>query len=229
MRRLAVAIPGNADPATSLRAEMTTTAPDLETASAEEVIAYAVQRFHPRLKLACSFQKEESVLVHMLTQVEPDARVFMIDTGVLFEETLSTWKRFEDRFGAIVEVVEARSPDEPWTAARCCGEAKVAALERALAGVDAWITGVRREQAPTRGAAAKLERDERRGIWKFNPLADWTEKDVWRYIHKHELPYHPLHDQGYSSIGCVPCTLPGSGREGRWAGQDKTECGIHLA
>ncbi|HEV3391309.1 MAG TPA: phosphoadenosine phosphosulfate reductase family protein, partial [Solirubrobacteraceae bacterium] len=89
--------------------------PDLETISAEEVLAYAVERFHPRLKMACSFQKEESVLLHMLTSIEPDARVFMIDTGVLFEETLQTWKRFEDRFGVGIEVIDARSPDEPWS------------------------------------------------------------------------------------------------------------------
>jgi phosphoadenosine phosphosulfate reductase len=202
--------------------------PDLEQASAEEVIRYAVERFHPRLTMACSFQKEESVLVHMLTETEPNARVFTIDTGVLFAETLSTWRAFEDRFGLTVEVVDARSPDEPWTAQRCCGAAKVDALERALAdGVDAWITGIRREQAPTRAVAPKLEQDTKRGIWKVNPIADWTEKDVWRYIFKHDLPYNPLHDQGYASIGCAPCTLPGSGRDGRWAGQDKTECGIH--
>ena len=110
---------------------------------------------------------------------------------------------------------------------RCCGEAKVDALERALDDVDAWVTGIRREQAPTRAGASKLEHDERRGIWKVNPLADWSEKDLWRYIFEHELPYHPLHDQGYASIGCAPCTRPGVGREGRWAGLDKTECGIH--
>jgi len=179
--------------------------------------------------MACSFQKEESVLVHMLTETEPAANVFMIDTGVLFPETLETWKRFEDRFGVHVEVVEARSPDDPWTAENCCGAAKVDALERALTGVEAWITGIRREQAPTRAASAKLERDERRGIWKVNPIADWSEKDLWTYIFKHDLPYHPLHDQGYSSIGCAPCTQPGEGRAGRWSGQDKTECGIHLA
>jgi phosphoadenosine phosphosulfate reductase len=208
---------------------MATTTPHLdEQASAEEILAYAVERFHPRLTMACSFQKEESILVHMLTRIQPDARVFTIDTGVLFPETLATWKRFEDEFGLTVEVLDARSPDQPWTAERCCGEAKVEALERALTGVDAWITGIRREQATTRTAAAKLERDERRGIWKLNPLADWTEKDVWSYIFKHDLPYHPLHDQGYSSIGCAPCTLPGQGREGRWTGQDKTECGIHV-
>jgi phosphoadenosine phosphosulfate reductase len=115
----------------------------------------------------------------------------------------------------------------PWTAERCCGERKVAALEQALGGLDAWITGLRREQSPTRADAQKVERDEKRGMWKFNPLADWTDKDVWRYVFEHDLPYNPLHDQGYDSIGCAPCTLPGSGREGRWAGTDKLECGIH--
>jgi phosphoadenosine phosphosulfate reductase len=207
---------------------MATTSPDLvEQATAEEVLAYAVERFHPRLTMACSFQKEESVLVHMLTQIQPEVRVFTIDTGVLFPETLETWKRFEDRFGLSVEVFDASSPDQPWTAERCCGAAKVDALESALSGVDAWITGIRRQQAGTRSAAPKLERDQKRGIWKVNPLADWSEKDVWSYIFKHDLPYHPLHDQGYASIGCAPCTSPGEGREGRWAGQDKTECGIH--
>ena len=201
---------------------MAVTSPDvLETASPEEVITYAVERFHPRLTMACSFQKEESVLVHMLLAACPDARVFTIDTGVLFGETLQTWKRFEDRFGLRVEVIDASSPDQPWTLERCCSEAKVDALERALEGVDAWITGIRREQASTRADAAK------RGIWKVNPLADWSEKDVWRYISAHDLPYNPLHDRGYGSIGCVPCTRPGSGREGRWAGLNKTECGIH--
>ncbi len=207
---------------------VTATSPELETATAEEVLAYAVEQFHPRLTMACSFQKEESVLVHMLMQIEPAARVFTIDTGVLFAETLETWKRFEDAFGVKVEVLDARSPDEPWTAARCCSAAKVDALERALSDVDAWITGIRREQAPTRAASPKLERDEKRGIWKVNPLVDWTEKDLWTYIFKHDLPYHPLHDRGYASIGCAPCTQPGEGREGRWAGQEKTECGIHV-
>ncbi len=198
-----------------------------DSASAEEVLAYAVERFHPRLAMACSFQKEESVLVHMLTGICPEARIFTIDTGVLFPETLRTWKEFEDRFGVHVEVFDATSPGAAWTAERCCGEAKVDALERALDGVEAWVTGIRREQASTRADAVKLERDERRGIWKVNPLADWTEKDLWRYVYKHDLPYNALHDQGYASIGCAPCTQPGSGRQGRWAGTDKIECGIH--
>jgi phosphoadenosine phosphosulfate reductase len=207
---------------------MATTTPDLlEQATPQEVLEYAVERFHPRLTMACSFQKEESVLVHMLSEIQPDVRVFTIDTGVLFPETLETWKRFEDRFGLKVEVLDASSPTDPWTLQNCCSAAKVEALERALSDVDAWITGIRREQADTRSAIGRLERDERRGIWKVNPLSDWTEKQVWQYIFKHDLPYHPLHDQGYASIGCQPCTLPGQGREGRWAGQDKTECGIH--
>lgn len=208
---------------------MSLTAPDLETASAEEVLAYAVERFHPRLKMACSFQKEESVLLHMLTSIEPDARVFMIDTGVLFAETHQTHRAFEEAFGAEIEVIEALRPgDQPWTVECCCAAAKVDALERALEDSDAWITGIRREQAPTRAAAAKLEYDTGREIWKVNPLADWGERDLWRYISKHELPYHPLHDRGYGSVGCEPCTQPGEGREGRWAGLDKTECGIHV-
>src|SRR5437763_11948476 len=123
---------------------MSVAIPDLETVSAQEVLAYAVERFHPRLKMACSFQKEESVLLHMLTEIEPEPRLFMIDTGVLFPETLETWKRFEDRFGVNIEVINARSPDEPWTMTRCCGAAKVDALERALDDVGAWVTARRR-------------------------------------------------------------------------------------
>jgi phosphoadenosine phosphosulfate reductase len=190
-----------------------------------EVLAEAVERHHPRLVMLCSFQKEESVLVDELVRIAPDARIVTIDTGMLFPETLSTWRAFEERFGIDVEVEDATGP---WGAGACCGDAKVAALERALAGADAWITGIRREQGPTRAAAEPVEFDERRGIWKYNPLVEWSEKDLWRRISERDLPYHPLHDQGYASIGCAPCTAPGSGREGRWAGLSKTECGIHV-
>jgi phosphoadenosine phosphosulfate reductase len=193
--------------------------------TAQEVLAQAVERHHPRLAMACSFQKEESVLIDMLMEIEPQARVFTIDTGVLFPETYDVWRKVEERYGLKVEVQDAAGP---WSAENCCGEAKVAGLNRALEGAEAWITGVRREQSPTRADAEQVERDEVRGIWKFNPLVDWSEKDVWTYLHERELPYHPLHDQGYASIGCAPCTLPGSGREGRWAGSDKIECGIHV-
>ena len=201
----------------------------LQGATAEQVLAYAVEHYHPRLTLACSFQKEESVLFHMLSELEPSAHAFTIDTGVLFGETLATWKRFEDRFPLQIDVIDAHSPGAPWTLENCCSAAKVAGLETALSDVDAWITGIRRDQASTRAETAKFELDERRRIVKLNPLADWTEKDVWTYIFKHDLPYNPLHDQGYDSIGCASCTLPGNGRDGRWAGLDKTECGIHLA
>jgi phosphoadenosine phosphosulfate reductase len=199
----------------------------LEALSAQQVLAQAVELHHPRLVMACSFQKEESVLIDMLMAIEPSARVFTIDTGALFPETYEVWRRIEDRYGLRVEVMDAANTNGGWSAERCCGDQKVAALERALAGVEAWITGIRREQSPTRAHAPKLDWDSGRGVWKFNPLADWSEADVWRYLRERELPYHPLHDRGYSSIGCAPCTLPGNGRDGRWSGQDKTECGLH--
>jgi phosphoadenosine phosphosulfate reductase len=194
--------------------------------TAQEVLAQAVERHHPRLVMACSFQKEESVLIDMLMEIEPEARVFTIDTGVLFPETYDVWRKVEERYGLSVEVQDASGP---WSGDNCCGDAKVNGLNRALAGAEAWITGIRREQSPTRANSEHVERDEARGIWKFNPLVDWTEKDVWTYLNDRELPYNPLHDQGYASIGCAPCTLPGSGREGRWAGSEKTECGLHVA
>jgi phosphoadenosine phosphosulfate reductase len=193
--------------------------------SITEVLTRAVERHHPRLVLLCSFQKEESVLVDELVRIAPDARIVTIDTGVLFPETLATWRAFEQRFGIDVEVEDATGA---WSASHCCGPAKVAALERALGGADAWITGIRREQSPTRADAQPVEFDDTRGIWKYNPLVDWTEKDLWRRIAERELPYHPLHDRGYASIGCAPCTAPGDGREGRWAGSEKTECGLHV-
>jgi phosphoadenosine phosphosulfate reductase len=212
---------------------MTTVGPSdvaaAEASSAEELVAYVLERFHPRVALACSFQKEESVLLDILLRQEPAARIFTIDTGVLFDETVDTWRRVEERYGVAIEVYSARrSGSGVWTSEDCCGERKVAALNDALGGLAAWITGVRREQSPTRTDTPKLAWDTRRGVWKASPLADWTAEDVWAYIGAHDLPYNPLHDRGYDSIGCAPCTLPGSGREGRWAGSDKTECGLHV-
>ena len=198
---------------------------DLE---ARATLELAVERHHPSLVMACSFQKEESVLIDLLMQIEPRARVFTIDTGVLFAETYATWREVEDRYGLAIEVMDAGPPNgTPWNASSCCGDRKVEALRAALVGNDAWITGIRREQSPTRADAGSVEWDEPRGVWKYNPLVSWTTDDVWAYVHEHDLPYNPLHDSGYSSIGCAPCTLPGNGREGRWAGQDKTECGLH--
>jgi phosphoadenosine phosphosulfate reductase len=193
-----------------------------------------------RAVLLCSFQKEESVLLDELlaldyveTSPAQAVRIVTIDTGVLFEETLHTWRVFEQRFGVKIEVQDASNPEGaaggPWSGPEhCCSVAKVAALENALHGAEGWITGIRREQGPTRAGTELIERDEKRGLWKYNPLAHWTDKDLWRRIHERDLPYNPLHDQGYESIGCAPCTQPGAGREGRWAGTEKTECGLHV-
>jgi phosphoadenosine phosphosulfate reductase len=211
--------------------------PDLEPLDAAGVLEYVVDRFHPRLAVACSFQKESVVVLDLLLRIAPDARVFTLDTHVLFPETYDTWQRLEGRYGIEFEVHQgpslgrqaalygdrlwARDPD------KCCDLRKVQPLVRALSDVDAWVSGVRRDQSVARAGTAKLAWDGKHEKWKANPLADWTEADVWRYIHRHDLPYNPLHDQGYASIGCTHCTKPGAGRDGRWAGSDKTECGLH--
>jgi phosphoadenosine phosphosulfate reductase len=186
----------------------------------------AGDRHGDKLVMLVSFQKEESVLIEAAMRVAPQTRFVTIDTGVLFPETLATWRAFEERFGVAIEVEDARGN---WTGPEnCCSDAKVAALERALAGADAWVTGIRREQSPTRAQAQTVETDEARGIVKYNPLAHWAEEDLWAVIEARELPFNPLHQEGYDSIGCQPCTAPGKGREGRWAGTDKLECGIHV-
>src|SRR5215208_3118604 len=139
---------------------------------AEETLRTAVERHHPALVMACSFQKEESVLIDMLMGIEPSARVFTIDTGVLFPETYETWRKIEDRYGLRVEVMDATPPNgTPWSAQNCCGQRKVDALDAALAGTDAGITGIRRDQSDTRAEAEKVEFQAARGVWKFNPLA----------------------------------------------------------
>jgi phosphoadenosine phosphosulfate reductase len=211
--------------------------PDLESASAEEVLAYAADRFHPRLYVATSFQKEASVIMDMLLKIEPEARFFTLDTHVLFPETYATWRALEERYGIEVDVYQGMSlerqaslyGDELWKREpdACCGIRKVAPLNEALSGVDAWVSGLRRDQSAARATTKKLHWDAARSLWKVNPLADWSDADVWRYILERDLPYNPLHDQGYPTIGCTHCTKPGVGREGRWAGTGKTECGLH--
>lgn len=212
---------------------------DLESLDAPDLLAYAVERWHPRLAVACSFQKESSVVLDLLLAIAPDARVFTLDTHVLFPETYATWKRVEERYGVEVEVFEGPSlgrqaalhGDRLWERDpdRCCELRKVRPLDRALAGVDAWVSGVRREQSPSRARTSKLAWDPRHERFKLNPLADWSEADVWGHIVEHDVPYNPLHDQGYASIGCTHCTRPGAGREGRWTGTGKVECGLHAA
>jgi phosphoadenosine phosphosulfate reductase len=212
-------------------------APDLEHMSAEEVLAYMAERFHPRLYVACSFQKEASVIMDMLVKIEPEARFFTLDTGLFFPETYATWREIEERYGVKVEVYQGMSLARQaemhggglWNRDQdaCCGIRKVAPLKEALSEVDGWISGLRREQSPVRAGTAKLQWDEKNELWKANPLADWSEKDVWRYIVDNDVPYNELHDRGYGSIGCTHCTRPGSAREGRWSQTDKVECGLH--
>ena len=205
--------------------------PDLESLGAQEVLEHMVREFHPRLYVACSFQKEASVILDMLLAIEPAARVFTLDTGVLFPETYETWRRIEQRYGIEIDVYRGEWIDGLWQRDpdACCGMRKVEPLERALSEVDAWITGLRRDQSPTRAGTPKLAPDDGHpGKLKCAPLADWSEKDVWRYLAEHDVPYHPLHDRGYESIGCTHCTVAGGGRDGRWAGTDKIECGLHL-
>ena len=211
---------------------------DPETLSAPEVLGVMVEHFHPKLSLACSFQREESVLLDMLLAIAPDARVFALDTHVLFPETYDVWRQVEKRYGIHVEVYQGPSlgrqaaihGDALWerNPSLCCSIRKVGPLGSALAGLDGWITGVRREQSATRAGAVKLGWDERHELWQANPLADWTEAAVDAYIGERELPVNALHSRGYASIGCTHCTEPGAGREGRWTGNDKTECGLHI-
>jgi phosphoadenosine phosphosulfate reductase len=203
---------------------------DLETWSAEDVLRFCLETFPGTVALACSFQKEESVLLDLLFGLEPSARVFAIDTHHLFPETYELWRTVEARYATKIERYAGppvedglweRNPD------LYLAIAKVAPLNEVLLGLDCWITGIRRDQAPTRADAPKLGWDAAHELWKANPLADWSDDDCWRVVNERNLPYNPLHDRGYASIGDTHSTLPGKGREGRWAGTDRTECGLH--
>jgi phosphoadenosine phosphosulfate reductase len=211
---------------------------DVESLRAEEILAFVVDAFPGRVALACSFQKEETVLLDQLFALEPNARVFALDTHYLFPETYELWREVERRYDTKIDVFEGPSAED---LAAQHGEslwetnpdlylavAKVEPLNRALLDLDCWITGVRRDQSPTRADAQKLAWDAAHELWKANPLADWSDDDCWAYIRERGLPYNPLHDQGYASIGDTHSTIPGAGREGRWAGTDKTECGLHV-
>jgi phosphoadenosine phosphosulfate reductase len=203
---------------------------DVESLSAEQVVAWLLERFPGKVALACSFQKEETILLDLLLALEPKARVFAIDTHYLFPETYAYWRAVEERYGTTIEKFEgAAVADKLWETKPdlYLAKAKVAPLVTALGGLDAWITGIRRDQSPTRADAPKLGWDEQHELWKANPLADWSDDDCWAYIRERGLPYNPLHDRGYDSIGDTHSTQPGKGREGRWVGTDKTECGIH--
>ncbi|HZU20741.1 MAG TPA: phosphoadenylyl-sulfate reductase [Gaiellaceae bacterium] len=203
----------------------------MESLSAEEVLAFCLETFSDRVALACSFQKEESVLLDMLFALDPRARVFAIDTHYLFPETYELWRKVEERYGTKVEAFEGPPVEEGLWETKpdlYLAVAKVEPLNRALLDLDCWITGIRRDQAPTRANAPKLGWDATHELWKANPLADWSDEDCWAYIRERGLPYNALHDRGYASIGDTHSTLPGVGREGRWAGTDRTECGLHV-
>jgi len=202
-----------------------------ETRSASEVVAWAVEQFHPRLCLTASMT--DAVLIDIATKVEPSVEVVFIDTGYHFPETLQTLEEVRRRYGLNLRILTVpRSPVPLWKSdpVNCCTSAKVEQLERALVGKLAWMSGLRREEASTRRNAPIVGRD-RRGLVKVNPLATWTDLDVEGYIADHDVPVNPLLRKGYLSIGCWPCTRPVAAgehpRSGRWAGRDKTECGLH--
>jgi phosphoadenosine phosphosulfate reductase len=213
-------------------------------ASAEELLAWAARRYSDRIVLTCSWQRQSSVLIHMLHELGAKVRIVEIDTGLLFPETHATRAALIDRYGIEVETIRprldlaaqaAREGERLWSSApdRCCGLRKVEPFERALRGMGAWITGIRRDQSPSRASARPLEWDEARRVTKVQPLVGWSEEDVVGYLLAHDVPYNALHDRGYPSIGCMPCTRAvepgGDSRSGRWAGLDKTECGLHRA
>lgn len=216
-------------------------ADQFEQASPEALIEWAVERV-PKLVLACSFGAEDIVLVDMLHRIDPEADIFFLDTDFHFAETYETRARLEEHYGiTFIQVKSRLSPEEQavlygdslWSRDpnQCCQLRKVEPLARILSQYDGWITGIRREQAPTRANAMKVEYDLKFGLLKFNPLAAWSSDQVWTYIREHDVIYNPLHDRNYPSIGCEHCTRPvqegEDPRAGRWSGFDKTECGLH--
>jgi phosphoadenosine phosphosulfate reductase len=199
---------------------------------ASAVIGWAVETFHPHLCMTASMT--DAVLIDLAVKVEPAIEVVFIDTGYHFPETLDTMERVRRHYGLNLRIMTVPPHDEElWKVdpENCCSAIKVGQLDRALAGKEAWMSGLRRAEAPSRANAPIIARDLR-GLVKINPLATWSDLDVAGYVKDHGVPVNPLVEQGYLSIGCWPCTKPvGEGedaRAGRWAGSDKTECGLHL-
>ena len=224
------------------RADVEQLADEFETRSSQDLLAWAVDRFEGRIMLTCSWQMQSSVLIAMLHEIGANIRVVELDTGLLFPETYETRERLVAKYDLELERIDPRETVEEQAESegpdlwrrdpdRCCALRKVEPLERALVGMDAWITGIRRAQSVTRRDAKVLELDPR-GVVKVQPLAGWTDEDVKGYLFAHDVPYNPLHDRGFPSIGCTPCTRairPGEdSRAGRWADAEKTECGLHL-
>jgi phosphoadenosine phosphosulfate reductase len=211
--------------------------------SPQGILRWAVESFHPRLTMATAFGAEGCCIIHMLAEIEPDVRVFNLETGYQFPETLELRERIKERYGIEVQYVrpeltvaeyeaEHGGPLYEMRPDQCCHDRKILPLRRAVVGYDAWISAIRKDQTQDRAKAAVVQWDAKFSLVKVNPLLNWATKDVWGFIVKHGVPYNPLHDKNYPSIGCWPCTRPvGEGddeRAGRWAGKVKKECGLHV-
>lgn len=214
-----------------------------ESWSPPRVLSWAFERFGSRVAISSAFGAEGMVLIDMASRAGNNFRLFTIDTEFLFPETYNLMDRIEEKYGITIEkVYSEQSPEEQerthgsalWTRDpdRCCSLRKVEPLRRKLGELSAWITSIRRDQTSERSGARRIEWDAKFGLVKINPIVDWNPKQVWRYIHDHEVPYNPLHNQDYPSIGCTHCTRavrPGEDpRAGRWPGFAKTECGLHI-
>ncbi len=214
-----------------------------ETSNVEEILEWTVERFRSGLVMTSNFGAEGVVVIDHLAHIAPQTPIIYLSTGFQFAETDQLKERLRERYGLnIVEKSAALSVEEQnriygeklyeRDPDLCCRLRKVEPLREALVGYDAWIAALRRDQSPTRANIGIVEWNARHNLVKVNPLATWTRRDVWDYIVKNCLPYNPLHDEGYTSIGCVPCTrrveAGAHERSGRWAGQQKIECGIHL-
>ena len=213
-----------------------------ESATPREILPWAVEEYFPKLTMATAFGPEGCVILHLLAEIEPQVHVFNLDTGYQFEETLQLRDRIAQRYGIEVHLERADTTVEEYERQhggplyrtqpdQCCFDRKVKVLSRVSRGFDAWMTGIRRDQSPDRANAPIVGWDKKFGLVKISPLANWTKQDVWKFITDHDVPYNPLHDQGYTSIGCRPCTrsimFGEDERAGRWSGFAKTECGLH--
>jgi phosphoadenosine phosphosulfate reductase len=201
----------------------------LADAPAAVILAWAVAEFGSGLTVACSMQ--DGVLVDLAVRTDPRVEVVFLDTGFHFPETLDTARRMQSRYDLNLVVLRPEGRAETYGGDgtdACCAARKVAPLERHLSRRAAWVTGLRRAESPSRDGAGALEWDAARGIVKINPIAAWSDDDVARYIAQHDIIVNPLRDRGFDSIGCEPCTVPGAGRAGRWAGTGRSECGLHL-
>jgi len=223
--------------------EIKRAAQDLETQSAEDILVWAATQFPGRLTFATSLGIEDCVVTDMLARRNLDVDLFTLDTGLLFPETYALWEQIERRYGvSIARVSPAHTVEEQATLEgpelwgrdpdRCCDLRKMQPLRSTLSDYEAWVTAIRRDQTPERATAPVVSWDGRFGLIKVNPLVRWTIDDVRAYVSDHQVPYNPLHDQSYPSIGCVPCTSPVAPgedpRSGRWRGSEKTECGLHF-